>query len=422
MISLKGKKLLILAGATVHCKVVEAAKAMGVYTIVTDYLDNSPAKAIADESWMLNIMDVDAIAERCKRENVDGVLNFCIDPAQRPYVEICQKLGLPCYGNSDQVYIMTDKRSFKKFCIEHGLDIIPSYTKEDVGADKCDYPLFVKPTDSRGSRGQAICYNKKEAMAAIKNAVCESSDGGVVIEKYMHGKQDFSMTYFVCAGVPYLIRTCDRYLGRIEDGLNKQCVGCIGPSKYSNLYIEKVHKKAIDFIKALGVENGPVFMQGFVDGATIRFYDPGLRFPGGEYERLLQEITGVDLMSPLVEFALTGTMSLPKGITESPYLLNGYHSIQLPITARPGTISVLNGIDTICEDSRVTVAFKRYEPGECVPSTGDVRQRVCEVALVTKPDESVCEAVRFVQANLKVLDNYGNDMLVSLVDPFELKY
>ncbi len=36
--------MLILAGATVHCKVVEAAKAMGVYTIVTDYLESSPEK------------------------------------------------------------------------------------------------------------------------------------------------------------------------------------------------------------------------------------------------------------------------------------------------------------------------------------------------------------------------------------------
>ena len=113
---LKGKRLLILAGATVHCKVVEAAKAMGVHTIVTDYLEHSPAKDMADEKWMLNIMDVDAIVERCKNEQVDGVLNFCIDPAQRPYAQICEKLGLPCYGTSEQVHIMTDKPSFKSFC------------------------------------------------------------------------------------------------------------------------------------------------------------------------------------------------------------------------------------------------------------------------------------------------------------------
>lgn len=422
METLKGKKLLILAGAAVHCKVVEAAKAMGVYTVVTDYLDNSPAKVMADEGWDISITDVDAIVARCREQKIDGVLNFCIDPAQRPYVAICEKLGLPCYGTAEQVYIMTDKPAFKRFCMEHGLSVIPSYTKEDVEKESCQYPLFIKPTDSRGSRGQAVCYRKEEALEAIACAAKESSDGGVVIEKYMQGKQDFSMTYFVCDGTPYLCRTCDRYLGRIEDGLNKQCVGCIGPSQYSDLYLEKVHARVVDFIKALGIQNGPVFMQGFVDEDTVRFYDPGLRFPGGEYERLLKQITGVDLMSALVEFALSGRMTLPAGMEDQPYLLCGYHTIQLPITARPGVIHTMEGMEAIAKDPRVTVAFTRYVPGECVPATGDVRQRVYEAALVTRPDEDVREAVRFVQSQLKVLDECGENMLVSLVEPSELNY
>ena len=70
---LKGKKLLLLAGANVHCKVVNAAKEMGVYTIVTDYLKDSPAKEIADESWMLDIKDINGIVGKCKEVGVDGV-------------------------------------------------------------------------------------------------------------------------------------------------------------------------------------------------------------------------------------------------------------------------------------------------------------------------------------------------------------
>lgn len=40
----QGKKLLILGGAYLHNKVVEAAHEMGIYTIVTDNVPNSPAK------------------------------------------------------------------------------------------------------------------------------------------------------------------------------------------------------------------------------------------------------------------------------------------------------------------------------------------------------------------------------------------
>lgn len=134
---LKGKKLLILAGADVHCKVVKAAKELGVYTIVTDYLpiEESPAKQIADEVWQLNIMDVDLIVERCRAEKVDGVLAFCIDPAQIPYQRICEKLGVPCYGTREQFEIMTNKRKFKDFCKKVSVDCIPEYSLEDVEQD-----------------------------------------------------------------------------------------------------------------------------------------------------------------------------------------------------------------------------------------------------------------------------------------------
>lgn len=422
MTGLKGKKLLILAGAAVHCKVVEAAKELGVYTVVTDYLETSPAKEIADEKWMLNIVDVDAIVEKCRQENIDGVLNFCIDPAQRPYQQICEKLNLPCYGTAQQFHFMTDKPSFKAFCQKNGIDTIPSYTVDDIADNKCEYPVFIKPTDSRGSRGQAVCYTKEEALSAVELATKESSDGGVVIEKFMYGKQDFSMTYFVCNGTPYLIRTCDRYLGSVEDKLNKQCVCCVAPSKFSRLYVQNVHEKAVGFIKALGIQNGPIFMQGFVDGETVRFYDPGLRFPGGEYEKLLKEATGINLMSSLVEFALTGKITVPDGIDNDLYLLNGHYTIQLPVTSRPGKIAVFDGLDEISQNEKVTTAFKRYDVGETVPETGDVRQRICEVALVIEKEDSVRENIEWVLSKLTVSDEYGNNMLTSLVNSKHLNY
>lgn len=117
----KQKNCLFLEGASIHCKVVEAAKALGIYTIVTDYLVDSPAKLMADEKWMLNITDIDEIVQKCKEEQVDGVLSVCIDPCQRPYQKICEKLNFPCFGNEEQFFTLTDKRAFKEFCIKQVL-------------------------------------------------------------------------------------------------------------------------------------------------------------------------------------------------------------------------------------------------------------------------------------------------------------
>lgn len=116
----KHKKLLVLGGASVHVKLIRAAQELGVYTIVTDnvkYVD-SPGKKIADEYWDLNIYDVHGIVKKAREQKVDGVISGWLDPCQRPYQEICEQLGVSCYGTQEQFLLMTDKHAFKKMCAE----------------------------------------------------------------------------------------------------------------------------------------------------------------------------------------------------------------------------------------------------------------------------------------------------------------
>jgi carbamoylphosphate synthase large subunit len=184
------KKLLVLAGAGPHAKVVESAKEMGLYTVVADYLPESvysPAKLIADESLMINIYDVDGLTEYCRKNEIDGVINFCIDPAQKPCQQLADNLGLPAFGTSEQVTVLTDKIKFKKICRETGVDVIDEFTESDVKNGTVKYPVIVKPNDSRGSRGATVCWNGKEVENALFTAKSESSNGEILIEKYFSG-------------------------------------------------------------------------------------------------------------------------------------------------------------------------------------------------------------------------------------------
>ena len=95
------KKILVLGSASVHVKLIKAAQDMGIYTITTDNVpyEDSPGKKIADEYWDLDIFDVDKIVEKSRKNKIDGVISGWLDPCQRPYFQICKKLGVPCYGN-----------------------------------------------------------------------------------------------------------------------------------------------------------------------------------------------------------------------------------------------------------------------------------------------------------------------------------
>ena len=421
------RKLLVLAGADVHCKIVEAAKKMGIYTIVTDYLavEDSPAKQIADEYWQLNITDVDAIVNRCKEEQVDAVLAFCIDPAQIPYQQVCERLNIPCYGTADQFAIMTNKRRFKDFCIKHGVDVIPEYSLEDIKGDdnqNVKYPVLVKPSVSRGSRGQFVCNSAEEVDEAYPKAAAESSDGLALIERYMLGKQDMSFSYVVIGGEPYLLKIGDRILGNPEDNLERQQIATILPSVHTEEYRQKIEPNVKNMIKALGLDFGAVFLQGFYDDGHVYMYDPGLRFPGSDFDIVLRDTTGYDNMSTFVKFALTGDCKSQQGDPNGAYKLNGHCCLILSIASRPGIIAKFKGFDEIKSNPFVVSAGRRAFVGDEIPSTGDIKQRVAEFVVNLPSRDQVTDFIEWVYSKLKILDTEGHDMIISKVNSSNLNH
>lgn len=424
MKSFKGKKLLILGGAFQHCKLVEAAKEMGVITYVSDYLplEKAPAKQVADYYAMHNITAIDELVEYCKKEGIDGVISTSLDACQKPYQILCERLGFPCFGTKEQFDILTDKNLFKQFCIKNGVDVIPAYSIEDFAdkktcEQKVSFPILIKPGESRGSRGQTICYSWEETENAIKFAIDESSNGRIVIEKYMGQANDFSMTILMINGKAYPFRTVDRYLGKYEDGLDKLAVGSLSPSRFTDVYMTKVNEKVEKLYQDMGLVNAPVFMQGFVDGDTVRFYDPGLRLPGGEYERLFTAVCGKNPIYPLIEFALSGEVKdYANIIDESDIWLKGKAVGQILPALRPGKITQIIGMEKIRSLKSVIKVFDKGMIGDEVKPTKNVNQRFCEIDVVCDSKEDMKKVVDLIYDTLKVLDENGEDMIVSKYD------
>lgn len=417
--NLKGKKLLILAGADVHNKLVRAAKELGVYTIVTDYLkpEASPAKLLADEHWEIDIKDTDTLAKKCQENNVDGVIAFCIDPAQIPYRQLCTVLNLPCYGTDEQFELFTNKRKFKDYCNSHNIGTIPEYTYEDYQTGNISYPVLVKPNITRGSRGQSICRNSHEMEDAIKKAIAESDDDKFLIEKYMGDAQDMEFSWLVINGEPYLIEIGDRTLGKEEDNLNRQHMMTILPSRHINEYYSDLHFRIRNMIKSTGMQFGAIFMQGFwLDGKEY-MYDPGCRFPGADYEDILVKYIGFDSPKAFVKFALTGDVSSCFGNPEKVAFLKEGVGLCLSVSCRPGTICRINGIDELAVDPHIESTSRRYHCGETVPASGDVRQRVAEFMGYFPDRKSTSEFVKTVYEKLSYEDENGEDMIVSKVNP-----
>lgn len=409
------KKLLILAGADVHSKIVTAAKELGYYTIVTDNLEPqyAPAKLIADEYWMINIMDTESIINRCREENIDGILSFCIDPAQIPYQKIAENLSLPCYGTKEQFQIFTNKTLFKEFCRKQGVHVVPEYDLEDIYKGEVKFPVLVKPSVSRGSRGQSVCYNLQEVIEGIERARHESKDDNYLIERYMEGAQDMSFSYVLIDGEPFLLKIGDRYLGKKEDNLDRQHISTVLPSRKTREYVENVEPKVKNMLKALGMKFGAIFLQGFWENGDIFFYDPALRFPGGDFDIALKKATGYDNMKTFVNFAMTGETSKTFGNPSEAYKLKGNKALILSIACRPGIIKGITGLEPIINSPYILSSSFRYQEGDEIPDTGDIRQRVAEFVFLIPEDKIIKDFVDSIYHGLSIIDNNNSEMIIS---------
>jgi len=410
---MKQQKLLILGGAGVHCKLVEAARRLGVYTIVTDNLPDSPAKQLADEHLMYDIYDVARIVNYCREAGVSGVLSTHLDPCQRPYQQICQALGLPCFGNGEQFFRLTDKHAFKRLCREHGVDVTEEFTEADIASGEAEYPLFIKPVDSRGSRGQSVCRDARQARQAIAFARSESSNGDILIEKYMADAPEVQVTYYFIDGQPYLVRTVDSCRGAKELGLEKVVMCAVSPSRYTGQYLAGAHKRVTAMLKALGLRNGPAFLQGFYDNGKFRFFDPGLRFPGVDYERIYARVFGIDLTEEAVRFAL-GMAPGVRSLRQDSALLDGRCAAVLFPVIRAGRIAAIRGEDLLRADPRVISWLNRHTVGEQVGWSADVNQRLAEIDVLCDDMQSLRQLVADISDTLQVYDEDGAQLCLPL--------
>ena len=183
------KRILILGGQKKLCDIVEKAKALGYYTVVTDWYEDSPAKAIADKSYNISTADEDEILRLIKEEHINGVYTGFIDSNLEHYFNICQKSGLPCYLNEEILKCGTNKLQFKKKCREYGIDTIPCYKISpknlDRSIEKLDFPVLLKPIDNSGSKGITVCSDEWSFRRAYERALRFSKSKSVLIEKFM---------------------------------------------------------------------------------------------------------------------------------------------------------------------------------------------------------------------------------------------
>lgn len=415
--NLKGKKLLIIGGVKMSCDFVVRAQKMGVYVVVADYLIESPAKKVADKGVLIDALDVDALVQFCIEEKIDGITTGYVDILLPICHEVCMRLGLPYYATEEMIDVSTNKISFKRMCNDYRVPVpvtyevnAESYIKE--AEDLC-YPVFVKPLDASGSRGASVCRTSEEFISNYQIALGYSEKQQVIVEEYLEGTE-FIMDYLMIDGEPHLMSMFDRKMCSNRPSAVNHSNLLISPSHKLDDYIREIHPNVSEMFKGTGFQSGLLFLQGYIDGDKITFYEMGCRL-GGTFPNIVEKFTGINPMDVLIHHALTGDM-LPKKTSHkiTPYFNGKGAVVNFILNDKKGKINKISGLDEILKMSEVVNCIQFMNEGDEF-ELGNFTDQPIVILYMAAPDlKSLKDAVNKVYTLFKCVDCSNKSLLMPL--------
>lgn len=339
------KKFLVLGASYDEVDVVKMAQSLGYYVIVTDFYDtweDNPAKYIADKVWHISWSDTDTLAQKCREEGVVGVLGGFSEFRVESMIDLCEKLGLPCYINREQLEVTRDKNLFKKMCVRYGVPIVKEYAPE---ADNIVFPVIIKPTDRGGSIGINVAYDAKEYKTYLEYAYSMSPSKSVVVEDFIGDGVKFDCSYAIVEGEPLLIETCDTTMLSKKKGYETLQKAWTFPSCHEQEYLEKVDGSVKAMLKNMGMKYGVANISFFYRNGDFYVFETGFRLGGGhsfDYQRMTG---GIDYLEMLINYASGETVATNKEIIKDRGVAVTYN---IYLEAKVGeTLEVLEGEDDV---------------------------------------------------------------------------
>lgn len=325
------KKILLLGGSAQQVIAIKAAKHLGYYTILCDYLPDNPGQYEADQFYLISTTDKDAVLELAQKEKIEGVLAYASDPAAPTAAYVAEKLELP--GNPlKSVEILCNKDRFRKFLLENGFSV-PDAKGYSLAIDAVkekdgfEYPIIIKPVDSSGSKGATVLYTEDGLSEALNFAFSFSRSHRIIIEHYIEKKHSYLIggDIFIKDGkiVLWGLLNCHR-----DVNVNPLVpVGKSYPLQLGENDIKNVKHTLSSMVEKLGIRNGSMNVELVVDKDDhVWPIDVGPRSGGNMIPDLLGDMFGVNIAEMSIEAAMgteiKGNICEPNGF----YATHNLHS------------------------------------------------------------------------------------------------
>lgn len=354
------KKVLILGASRYYALSIEAARKAGYHVIAVDQKEGSYGFRFADEYYVCDIVDKEAILDLAKRLEIDAIVPIN-DYGVPTAAFVAEHIGIAGISQETALWA-TSKNHMRNKWVEKGIpcpQVHLALTRADFeeGIEKIGFPCIFKPAHGYGgaSRGVIVVNKSGELDEAIEFTQKFYDNKETLIESFIEAEVEHSAEVIVYKGEPHVIAIADKVKTPLPYRVDKNV---IYPTRIEGHRLQELKTVIKDSVIALGIDVGAAH----VEMATIKdgfvLFELGARCGGGGTPApIVPYATGVE---EFVETVRVLAGDEPRQLKPSLNRGCNYHFI----TPKPGIISSIKGEETVRNHENVLDFDLFVKPGD----------------------------------------------------------
>lgn len=401
------KKIMILAGGNDQIALIEELRRYfnnDVEILLVDMSDKVRAIPYADRFLKISTMDKNAVLKAAREEKIDYILTACGDQPLSTMAYVATEMGLSTYLTEQDVRDLTNKRFMKDKMLQSGIP-----TAKHIYIDKSwdgklpdfTYPLVVKPVDSNGSKGVKKVFSRNELDTSLQEAFFYSISGDVIIEEFKEGEELSVDVYVEGKTAKLLSITGSKKIKENEKSFTIVQSLYPAPVSYNESHVLEIVQQIVD---AWNLKDTPLLVQMIVKEEVYNVLEFSARMGGGSKYRLIQVLSGVDIMKVYVEMVMG-----EKPHVEPKKQYN--NAIMSYIYCYPGVYKSVEGLDELKAQGVILDYFIYRGADSMIEKSNTSSDRAAGFLVVGDSQEEVEKKMAEANAALQVLNNKGEDFM-----------
>jgi phosphoribosylglycinamide formyltransferase 2 len=194
------KKLLLLGSGELGKEVIIEAQRLGVETIAVDRYEHAPAMQVAHRSYVIDMLDRQALRDIVEREKPDLIVPEIEAIATAELVKL-EEEGYRVIPTARATQLTMDREGIRRLASETlglptaGYRFADTYEQFVQAASEMGFPCVVKPLMSSSGKGQSVCRSE----ADLDRSWTIAMEGGrvqqarVIVEEFISFESEITL-------------------------------------------------------------------------------------------------------------------------------------------------------------------------------------------------------------------------------------